>query len=105
VRIEFYKHNIGQEEKEKVRECLDGIFLTTGSYVAEFEEKLADYLQLKRAVGLTSCTAALQLSLLALGIGPGDEVITTPMTFIATAIAIIHTGAKPIFVDVQKETG
>ncbi|GAG23729.1 unnamed protein product, partial [marine sediment metagenome] len=57
------------------------------------------------SVGLTSCTAALHLSLLALGIGPGDEVITTPMTFIATATPIMHTGAKPIFVDVEKETG
>jgi dTDP-4-amino-4,6-dideoxygalactose transaminase len=104
MKVEFYKHNIGQDEKNKVLECLDGIFLTTGSYVAEFEGKFADYLGLKYAVGLTSCTAALHLSLLALGIGPGDEVITTPMTFIATATAIMHTGAKPVFVDVEPDT-
>ncbi|MFH2058572.1 MAG: DegT/DnrJ/EryC1/StrS aminotransferase family protein [Pseudomonadota bacterium] len=104
MKIEFYKHNIGDEEKQKINECLDGIFLTTGSYVAEFEKNFADYLGAKYAVGLTSCTAALHLSLLALGIGPGDEVITTPMTFIATATAIIHAGAKPVFVDVEKDT-
>ncbi len=104
MKIEFYKHNIGEEEKRKVLECLEGVFLTTGSYVAEFEEKLANYLNLQCAVGLTSCTAALHLSLLALGIGRGDEVITTPMTFIATANAIMHTGAKPVFVDVEPDT-
>ena len=104
VKVEFYKHNIGEEEKKKVLECLDGIFLTTGSYVADFEEQFAIYLNLKYAVGLSSCTAALHLSLLALGIGEGDEVITTPMTFIATATAIMHTSAKPVFVDVEPDT-
>ncbi len=104
MKIEFYKHSIGEEEKLKVLECLEGIFLTTGSYVSEFEKEFASYLNLQYAVGLTSCTAALHLSLLALGIGKGDEVITTPMTFIATATAIMHTGAKPIFVDVEKDT-
>jgi UDP-4-amino-4-deoxy-L-arabinose-oxoglutarate aminotransferase len=104
MKIEFYKHNIGKDEKRKVLECLDGTFLTTGSYVAEFESKFAAYLNLQFAVGLTSCTAALHLSLLALGIGKDDEVITSPMTFIATATAIMHTGAKPVFVDVEQDT-
>ena len=105
MNVEFYKHNVGQEEKDKVLECLDGTFLTTGSYVAEFEKKFAQYLNIKHVVGLTSCTAAIHLSLLALNIGEGDEVITTPMTFIATATAILHTGAKPVFVDVEPDTG
>lgn len=105
MRVEFYRHSLGTEEKEKVLECLDGIFLTTGSYVKEFEQNFAQYLKLNYAVGLTSCTAALHLSLISLGIGPGDEVITTPMTFIATATAIIHAGARPVFVDVEPETG
>lgn len=104
MKVEFYKHNVGEEEKQKVLECLDGIFLTTGSYVNEFEKNFSQYLNLKYAVGLTSCTAALHLSLLALGIGAGDEVITTPMTFIATATPIMHTGARPVFVDVEAET-
>jgi len=105
MEIEFYKHNVGEEEKMKVSECLDGIFVTTGSYVKEFEQKLADYLNLEYSVGLNSCTGSLHLALIALGVGEGDEVITTPMTFIATATAIMHTGAKPVFVDVDKDTG
>lgn len=104
MKIEFYKHNLGKDEKEKVMECLNGIFLTTGSYVSEFENNFASYLNLQYAIGLSSCTAALHLALLASGIGEGDEVITTPMTFIATATAIIHTGAKPVFVDVERNT-
>ena len=63
------------------------------------------YTGLKQIVALNSCTAALHLALLALGVGPGDEVITTPMTFIATATAIMHAGATPVFVDVEPQTG
>ncbi|MBF0569741.1 MAG: DegT/DnrJ/EryC1/StrS family aminotransferase [Candidatus Omnitrophica bacterium] len=105
MKIEFYKHNLGLEEKAKVAECLDGVFLTTGAYVREFEEKFAAYLGVRHAIGLTSCTAGLHLALLALDIGPGDEVITTPMTFIATANAIVYVGAKPVFIDVDSQTG
>ncbi len=84
---------------------MESIFLTTGKEVALFEEKFAGYLGQKFALGLMSGTAALHLALLALGIGPEDEVITTPMTFVATALAIMHTGARPVFVDVEPETG
>lgn len=105
MKIEFYKHSLGQEEKSSILKCLDGLFLTTGDYVRNFEEEFADYLGLEYAVGLTSCTAALHLSLLSLDIGTGDEVITTPMTFIATATAIMHTGARPVFIDVEPNTG
>ena len=105
MKVDFYRHNIGEDEKRKVLECLEGIFLTTGSYVAEFEKKFASYLDLPHAVGLTSCTAAMHLSLVALGIGEGDEVITTPMTFIATATSILHAGARPVFVDVEESNG
>ena len=105
MKIEFYKHNIGNDEKQKVLECLDGIFLTTGEYVTEFENKFAEYLKLPYSAALTSCTAALHLSLLALGIGPGDEVITTPLTYVSTVNAILYCGAIPVFVDVEKDTG
>lgn len=105
MKVEYYKHNIGQKEKQKVLECLDGTFLTTGSYVKEFEGNFAEYLGVKYVIGLTSCTAALHLSLLSLGIGEGDEVITTPMTFIATATAIMHAKATPVFVEVEPATG
>jgi dTDP-4-amino-4,6-dideoxygalactose transaminase len=72
---------------------------------AGFEDRFSTYTGLKSAVALSSCTAALHLSLLALGIGPGDEVITTPMTFIATVTSILHAGARPVFADVEPETG
>jgi len=106
LKVEFYKHTLGKEELRSVTKCLSGLFLTSGEYVIEFEKRFADYLGASRwCVGLNSCTAALHLSLLALDIRPGDEVITTPLTFIATATAIMHTGARPVFVDVEPETG
>ena len=104
-RVEFFKHNVGPKEVAKVGEVLKGPFLTTGKVVEEFEEKFAAYLNSRHAVGVTSCTAALHLSLLAYGIGPGDEVITSPMSFVATSNAILHTGALPVFVDVEQKTG
>jgi len=105
MHVEFFKHNIGPEEKQSVSEVLDTVFLTTGDTVALFEESFAEYVGANACIGLTSCTAALHLSLLALGIGPGDEVITTPMTFVATSLAILHAGATPVWVDVEPETG
>ena len=80
------------------------VFLTTGAVTREFEEKYSAYLGVRHTVGLTSCTAGLQLAMLAFGIGPGDEVITTPMTFAATSNTVMHTGAKPVFVDVDPAT-
>jgi dTDP-4-amino-4,6-dideoxygalactose transaminase len=105
LKIEFFRHNIGEEEIRKVLNVLNSIFLTTGDVVKEFEDNFCKYLGCKYGIGVTSCTAAMHLSLLAYGIGPGDEVITTPMTFIATATSILHTGARPVFVDVEPETG
>ena len=105
MKIEFFRHNIEEADIERVREVLNSIFLTTGKLVEEFEKSFASYLSADNVVGLTSCTAALHLSLIALGIGPGDEVITTPMSFCATSNAIMHAGARPVFVDVEEETG
>jgi dTDP-4-amino-4,6-dideoxygalactose transaminase len=76
-----------------------------GEYVKSFEEEFAAFVGVKRAIGVGSGTDALRLTLLALDIGVGDEVITTPMTFIATAAAILQTGAIPVFVDIDPETG
>jgi dTDP-4-amino-4,6-dideoxygalactose transaminase len=104
-KIEFFRHNIDRADRARVSDVLQSIFLTTGSFVQEFEEKFSHYLNLRSTVGMTSCTAGLHLSLVALGIGPGDEVITTPMSFCATANAVLHAGAKPVFVDVEEETG
>ncbi len=104
-KIEFFRHNINNDDLFRLNHVLRSIFLTTGTEVALFEEAFSKYLGVKQTVGVTSCTAALHLSLLALGIGNGDEVITTPMSFCATANSILHTGAKPVFVDVEEDTG
>src|SRR5208283_3729693 len=104
-KIEFFKHNIDEEDIARVNLVLRSIFLTTGPNVAEFEKRFARYLGTKESVALTSCTGALHLALLRHSIGPGDEVITTPMTFVATASAIMQAGAKPVFVDVSPESG
>lgn len=105
MKVEFYKHNLGAEEIKECVEVLKSLFLTTGKYVDDFEGTLGSYLDTKYCVGLTSCTAALHLSLLAAGVGIGDEVITTPMSFVATSNSICMTSAKPVFIDVEKDTG
>lgn len=105
MKVEFYKHNIGDEEIRLIEKALRSLFLTTGASVDELEKRLARYFHVNFAVGLTSCTAALHLSLIAAGVGQGDEVITTPMSFVATANAICMAGGTPVFVDVEKETG
>ncbi len=104
-KIEFFRHNIEESDIERAAGVLRSIFLTTGREVEEFEQKFSHYAGKRYTIGLTSCTAALHISLIALGIGPGDEVITTPMSFCATANAILHAGAGPVFVDVEEETG
>jgi UDP-4-amino-4-deoxy-L-arabinose-oxoglutarate aminotransferase len=104
-RVPFFLHDLGTPELAQLAEVLKGEILTTGEYVDKFERKLADYLGCNHVLAVSSCTGALHLSLLGLGIGPGDEVITTPMTFIATATAILEAGAVPVFVDVEPDTG
>lgn len=105
MKVEFFKHNLNQDDINSAAEVLRNPILTTGQWTADFEDKFSKYMGCKYTVGVTSCTAALHLSLLAYGIGRGDEVITTPMTFIATANSILMAGAKPVFVDVEPETG
>jgi UDP-4-amino-4-deoxy-L-arabinose-oxoglutarate aminotransferase len=105
TRIPFYRHDLGAAEVEAFRAALAGPILTTGDVVAEFERRFARVLGTGHAVGVTSCTGGLHLALLALGAGAGTEVITTPMTFIATATAILQAGARPVFVDVEPDTG
>ncbi len=95
---------IGADEIAEVIATLESGWLTTGPRVAAFEQAFARYVGAPYALGLNSCTAALHLSLLAAGIGPGDEVITTPLTFCATANTIIHAGATPVFADVNPIT-
>lgn len=105
MKVEFYRHSVDEVDVENAIRVLGSTFLTTGPVTAEFERRFSAFTGLAETVGLTSCTAALHLGLLALGVGAGDEVVTTPMTFIATATAILHTGARPVFADVEPATG
>ena len=97
----FQPPAIGEEEVEAVAETLRSGWLTTGPRAAELEERFAAYLGARHVVALSSGTAALHLALVALGVGPGDEVITSPITWPATANVIVHAGATPVFADVR----
>jgi dTDP-4-amino-4,6-dideoxygalactose transaminase len=92
---------IGEAEIEEVVDCLQSGWLGTGPKVAQFERNFAAYKGAEHAVAVNSCTAALHLAILAAGLEPGDEVITSPLTFCATVNAIIHAGATPVLADVD----
>jgi dTDP-4-amino-4,6-dideoxygalactose transaminase len=102
--IPFAQPFFGKEEKKEMLETLDSGWATLGPRTKQFEEQFAHYVGAKYAIGVTSCTAAIHLSLVASGIGPGDEVIVPIFTFTATSNPIIHVGAKPIFVDIEPDT-
>jgi UDP-4-amino-4-deoxy-L-arabinose-oxoglutarate aminotransferase len=111
-KVEFYRHQLGEEEAQNWRTVLDTLFLTLGPQVASFEKELGEYLVRGRenatpphVVGTNCCSMALVVALKALDVGPGDEVVTTPMTFASTANAIMHLGATPVFADVEPTTG
>src|SRR6266540_4853152 len=97
----FQPPAIGDEEIAAVAETLRSGWLTSGPRTAELERRMTDYLEAEHAVAVASGTAAMHLSLVALGIGPGAEVITSPITWPATANVIVHTGARPVFADVR----
>ena len=98
------KPYIGAEEKTAVMDVLDSGMLAMGPKTAKLEEEFAKMCGVKHAIAVSSGTAALHVSLLANGIGPGDEVITTPFTFIASINAILYVGATPVFVDIEEDT-
>jgi dTDP-4-amino-4,6-dideoxygalactose transaminase len=99
----FQPPALGEEEIQAVAETLRSGWLTTGPRAAELERRMRDYLEVEHVLALSSGTAAMHLSLVALGVGPGDEVITTPITWPATANVIVHTGATPVFADVRED--
>ncbi len=95
---------LDEAEIQEVVATLRSGWIGTGPRVARFEQDFRSYVGSRHALALNSCTAALHLSMVAAGVGTGDEVITTPLTFAATANAIVHTGATPVFVDVDPRT-
>jgi dTDP-4-amino-4,6-dideoxygalactose transaminase len=99
----FQPPAIGDEEIAAVTETLRSGWLTSGPSAARLEERMQEFLEAEHVLALASGTAALHLSLVAFGVGEGDEVITTPITWPATANVIVHTGATPIFVDVRED--
>jgi dTDP-4-amino-4,6-dideoxygalactose transaminase len=102
----FGAPSLGREEIDEVVDCLESGWLGTGPKVARFEASMADYkgVEPSQVAAVNSATAALHVSMIAAGIGPGDEVITTPMTFCATVNSIIHSGATPVLADVDPAT-
>lgn len=100
--LPYGRQSINDDDIAAVSEVLRGDWLTTGPYVANFEQALADYTGAPRVVSCTSGTAALHIAYATAGIGPGDEVITTPMTFVATASGALATGATVKFVDIDE---
>ncbi len=106
-RDEFLVYGNPAIEEAEIAEVVDSLrsgWIGTGPKVALFEQEFKNYVGAEYAVAVSSCTAALHLSMIVSGIGQGDEVITTPMTFCATANAILHTGAEPVFVDIDPKT-
>jgi dTDP-4-amino-4,6-dideoxygalactose transaminase len=101
--IPFHRPSIGREEIDGVTAALQSGWLTTGERTAQFEKDFRTYVAAPYALAVNSCTAALHLALAALGIGPGDEVITTPLTFCATVNCILHVGATPVLADIDDD--
>lgn len=102
--LPFHRPWIDEAAVKSVTEVLESGWITRGPKTEGFEQAFKRYVGCRNAIGLNSCTAGLHLSLVALGIGPGDEVITSPITFPATANVIVHQGARPVFVDVEEQT-
>lgn len=104
MNIPFSPPDMTEEEIEEVADTLRSGWITTGPRTKEFERQIAAWCQTERAVCLNSATACMEMTLRLFGIGPGDEVITTAYTYTATASAICHTGARPVFVDTGKDS-
>jgi dTDP-4-amino-4,6-dideoxygalactose transaminase len=102
--LPFARPALGEEEIAEVVDTLRSGWITTGPKVEKFTNAFAEYVGGRFAVPVSSATAGLHVALLALGVGPGDEVITTPMTFVATLNTIVHCGAVPVLVDIDAAT-
>src|ERR1700720_4176009 len=102
--IPIARPSFGLQEEQAVLDVLRSGWVSQGPRVAEFERKFAEYVGAAHAVAVSSCTTALHLAFLAAGVKPGDEVLCPSLSFIATANAIVHAGASPVFVDIDRST-
>jgi dTDP-4-amino-4,6-dideoxygalactose transaminase len=102
--LPFFRAAVGEDDIERVGETLRSGWLTSGPRALELEARLRAYLGVEHTVVVSSCSEAMLLALKALGIGPGDEVITSPITFASTVHAIIHNGATPVLADIETDT-
>ena len=100
VQVPYHRPSIGDEEIQEVVRTLESGWLTTGPRTQQFEQQFREYVQATHALAVNSCTAGLHLALAALNIGPGMEVITTPLTFCSTINVILHVGATPVLADI-----
>ncbi|MBI2062346.1 MAG: DegT/DnrJ/EryC1/StrS family aminotransferase [Candidatus Yanofskybacteria bacterium] len=105
MRVQFLKPYLRDSDIKEAVKALKSGWITYGSKTREFEEGLSKYLGVEKTIFNASGTAALHVALIAAGVGPGDEVITTPLSYVATSNVILYVGAKPVFVDVEPETG
>src|SRR4051812_10485308 len=104
MKIPFLNPDIRAQDINRLVKSIKSGWLVHGPYTQEFEQKLGTYLG-NSAVMMGSCTAALHSALIIAGVGPGDEVITTPLSWVGTSNVILYQGAKPVFADVEAETG
>jgi len=104
VMIQLAKPFLGQEEKDAVCKVIDSGMIANGAVVTEFEQNFAKYIGVRHGIATTSGTTALEVAFRALGIGPGDKVLTTPFSFIASANSIIYAGATPVFADIDADS-
>ena len=102
--IRLFKPCVGEEELENIKAAFSRAWLGLGPQVKEFEQKWADFIGCKEAIGVNSCTAALHLALSAYKFSPGKKVLVPVMTFAATAMAALYNNLEPVFVDIDEET-
>jgi dTDP-4-amino-4,6-dideoxygalactose transaminase len=102
--LPFFRAAVGEDDIAAVSEAMRSGWLTSGPRAVELEERLGEYLGAAHTIAVSSCSEAMLLCLRALGIGPGDEVITSPITFASTVHAIIHNGATPVLADIENDT-
>ena len=105
MKVDFFKHNLSSVERDAVGNVLKSTMISTGPITNQFESLFSNYFNVGNCVGVTNWTTGALMLLKTMGISDGDEVITSPLSFIATSNAIIHSGAIPVFVDVEPDTG